>query len=108
MNIHIAKNRYTNSLLVLMLGSAIAHMILLFLRALASGDWHVLNYIHILDIDWFVPGLLAGFGGDIVADTTAQTHIVKVLEKPVSPAIVADIMHDILRMGGKTAARFSE
>ncbi len=52
--------------------------------------------------------LTTGFGGDVVADTTAHTHIVRVLEKPVSPAIVADIMHDILRMGGKTAARFSE
>jgi len=41
-------------------------------------------------------------------DTTAHTHIVKVLEKPVSPAIIADIMHEILRTGGKTVARFSE
>ncbi len=52
--------------------------------------------------------LTTGFGGDVVADTTAHTHIVRVLGKPVSPAIVADIMHEILRTGGKTAARFSE
>ena len=62
-----------------MLGSAIAHMILLFLRALASGDWHVLNYIHILDIDWFVPGLLAGFGGDIVSWAIAGCLYVLIL-----------------------------
>jgi signal transduction histidine kinase/CheY-like chemotaxis protein len=52
--------------------------------------------------------LTTGFGGDVVADATAHTHIVKVLEKPVSPGIVNDIMHEILRAGGKTAARFSE
>ena len=52
--------------------------------------------------------LTTGFGGDVVADTTAHTHIVKVLEKPVSPGIVNDIMHEILRPGGKTASRFSE
>jgi len=52
--------------------------------------------------------LTTGFGGDVVVDTTAHTHIVKVLEKPVSPAIIADIMHEILRTGGKTVARFSE
>ena len=52
--------------------------------------------------------LTTGFGGDVVADTTARTHIVKVLEKPVSPGVVADIMHEILRAEGKTAARFSE
>jgi CheY-like chemotaxis protein len=52
--------------------------------------------------------LTTGFGGDVVADTTTHTHIVKVLEKPVSPAIVADLMHEILRTKGKTAERFSE
>ncbi len=52
--------------------------------------------------------LTTGFGGDVVTNTTAHTHIVRVLEKPVSPAIVADIMHEILRTGGKTASRFSE
>jgi signal transduction histidine kinase/ActR/RegA family two-component response regulator len=52
--------------------------------------------------------LTTGFGGDVVADTTAHTHILKVLEKPVSPAIVADIMHGILQTRGKTTARFSE
>jgi signal transduction histidine kinase/CheY-like chemotaxis protein len=52
--------------------------------------------------------LTTGFGGDVVADTTAHTHIVRVLEKPVSTGIVNDIMHEILRPGGKTASRFSE
>lgn len=67
MNIYILKNKYLNALFVFMLGSAIIHMVLLFLRALVSGDWHVLNYIHIIDVDWFVPGLPAGFGGDIAS-----------------------------------------
>ena len=52
--------------------------------------------------------LTTGFGGDVVADTTTHTHIVKVLEKPISPAIVTGLMHEILRPGGKTEARFSE
>jgi len=52
--------------------------------------------------------LTTGFGGDVIADTTAHTHIVRVLEKPVSPGIVNDIMHEILRPGGNTASRFSE
>jgi hypothetical protein len=67
MNIHIAKNKYFNSLLILMLGSAIVHMALLFVWALMFGQWNVLNYISILNLDWFVPGLLAGFGGDVVS-----------------------------------------
>jgi hypothetical protein len=67
MNIHIAKNKYLNSLLVLMLGSAIVHMVLLSMRALVWGDWHVLNYIHILDIDWFIPGLFAAPAGDAIS-----------------------------------------
>jgi DNA-binding NtrC family response regulator len=51
--------------------------------------------------------LTTGFGGEVVTDTTT-THILKVLEKPISPAIVTGLMHEILRPGGKTEARFSE
>ena len=38
--------------------------------------------------------ITTGFGGDVVAEATAHTHIVRVLEKPVSPGIVNDIMHE--------------
>jgi DNA-binding NtrC family response regulator len=52
--------------------------------------------------------LTTGFGGDVVADATTQTHILRVLEKPVPPGIVTGIVHEILRTGGKTAARLPE
>jgi hypothetical protein len=63
-----------------MLGSAIIHMILLILRTLASGDWHALNYVHILDVDWFVPGFLAGFGGDVVSWVIAGVLYLAILK----------------------------
>ena len=52
--------------------------------------------------------LATGFGGDVVADTTNHTHILKVLEKPISPNVVADIMHEILRPADKTAAHMAK
>jgi nitrogen-specific signal transduction histidine kinase/ActR/RegA family two-component response regulator len=48
--------------------------------------------------------LTTGFGGDVVAEATTQTHILKVLEKPVPPGMVTEIMHEILRPGGKTVS----
>jgi signal transduction histidine kinase/ActR/RegA family two-component response regulator len=52
--------------------------------------------------------LTTGFGGDVVADAITNTHVLKVLEKPVPPGIVTDIVHEILRAGGKTAAHSPE
>lgn len=67
MNIHIVKNKYLNAFLILLLISAVIHFILLLGRALFFGDWQALNYIHILDIDWYVPGLLAGAAGEAIS-----------------------------------------
>jgi signal transduction histidine kinase/ActR/RegA family two-component response regulator len=52
--------------------------------------------------------LTTGFGGDVVANAITHTHILKVLEKPVPPSIVADVVQEILRTRGKTAAPLPE
>lgn len=58
MNIKLVKNRYINALLILVLFSAAVHMLVLFFVAITSGDFYVLNYFNILDIDYLVPGIL--------------------------------------------------
>jgi hypothetical protein len=80
MNIRLAKNKYLNSFLVLLLVSAVIHFILLVSKTLATGDLHVLNFFHILDIDWFAPGLSAGFGGDIISWITAGILYIAILK----------------------------
>jgi len=51
MNIKIVKNKYLNSLFIMMLLSASAHMLILFFLALRRGDLYILNYFNILDLD---------------------------------------------------------
>lgn len=65
MKIKIADNKYLNALFVLMLGSAIAHMALLFGFAVAERDWYLLNYFRILDLDRLFPNIPGNFAGDI-------------------------------------------
>jgi len=55
MNIKIVKNKYLNSLFIMMLLSASAHMLILFYLAFARGDLYILNYFNILDIDILFP-----------------------------------------------------
>ncbi len=57
MNIRIVKNRYLNSLFILMLFSASAHMLILFFLALSRGDLYILNYFNILDLDILFPAI---------------------------------------------------
>lgn len=64
MNIKISKNKYLNALFILMLLSAIVHMIILFFFAIKEGDIYVLNYFNILDIDFFFPNLFNSFVGN--------------------------------------------
>jgi signal transduction histidine kinase/ActR/RegA family two-component response regulator len=52
--------------------------------------------------------LATGFGGEVVANTTLHTRILRVLEKPVSPGMVAGIVHEVLQAGGKTAPPLPE
>ncbi len=55
MNVKIVKNKYLNSLFILMLFSASAHMLTLFYLAFARGDLYILNYFNILDLDILFP-----------------------------------------------------
>ncbi|MDO8486365.1 MAG: hypothetical protein Q7S77_01545 [Candidatus Staskawiczbacteria bacterium] len=65
MNIKIVKNKYLNSLFVLMLFSAVIHMLVLFYSAITSGNFYLLNYFNILDLDLFLPGVFNNFTGDV-------------------------------------------
>ena len=67
MNIRVVKNKYINTLFLLMLFSAIVHMLILFYVTITTGNLYVLNYFNILDIDYFVPDLVNGFWGNIFA-----------------------------------------
>ena len=64
-NIKIVKNKYINALFVLMLFSAVVHMLVVFYLALASGDLYIVNYFNILDLDLFYPNIFNSFGGNI-------------------------------------------
>ena len=55
MDIKIVKNKYLNSLFLLMLFSAGVHMLILFFLALSRGDLYMLNYFNILDLDILFP-----------------------------------------------------
>ncbi len=51
MNIHIVQNKYINSLFILMLLSAVVHLLVLCFLAVRSNAWYLLNYFYIIDID---------------------------------------------------------
>lgn len=57
MKIQIVKNKYLNALFVLMLFSAVAHMLILIFIALKTSDVYVLNYFNILDLDILFPAI---------------------------------------------------
>jgi len=65
MNIKIVKNKYINTLFILMLFSAIVHMLVVFYSALTSRDLYVVNYFNILDLDLFYPNIFNSFIGNI-------------------------------------------
>ena len=52
MNIKIVKNKYLNSLLLMMLFSATVHMLILFYISVMTGNFYILNYFKILDINY--------------------------------------------------------
>ena len=65
MKIQIVKNKYLNSLLLLMLVSAIIHMVILFGLAIVSGSFYFLNYFKIIAVDSFYPNIFNSFAGNI-------------------------------------------
>ena len=65
MKIKIVKNKYVNALLLLMLFSAVTHMIVALCFVLLSGDFYILNFFNIIDIDLFYPNIFNSFSGNI-------------------------------------------
>lgn len=51
----IVKNKYVNSLLLLMLFTAGIHMLILLFVAFSRGDLYILNYFNIVDLDILLP-----------------------------------------------------
>ena len=70
MPIIIVKNKYLNALLLLMLFSAIIHMVVLFYITISAGNIYLLNYFNILSLDYFSPGIFDNLGGNIIATVT--------------------------------------
>lgn len=67
MKIQIVKNKYINSLLLLMLASAAVHVIILFFISVGTGNLYVLNYFNILSISYFIPNFLNSIFGDFIS-----------------------------------------
>ena len=65
MNIKIVKNKYINALFILMLFSAIVHMLIIFYSALTLGDLYIINYFNILDLDALYPEAFNSFIGNV-------------------------------------------
>jgi len=66
MDIKIVKNKYANTVFLLMLFSASVHMIILFFLSFARGDLYILNYFNILDLDILFPTIFKNnFVGNI-------------------------------------------
>lgn len=65
MNIKIVKNKYINALFILMLFSAIIHMLVVFFAVVISGDLYLINYFNILGADLFYPDAFNNFFGNI-------------------------------------------
>jgi hypothetical protein len=77
--ITIVKNKYLNTLLLLMLFSAVAHMVVVLFIAVV--DWNVaaLNYFQIINLDYFFPVLSSGFWSDIAAAATVAALYIIIL-----------------------------
>lgn len=77
MNIKIVKNKYLNALFLLMLFSAIVHMIILFFLAITQQNTSLINYFNILNISYFLPQLAGSFQQDVVSFVfTAAIYLV--------------------------------
>lgn len=85
MNVKIVKNKYLNSLFVLMLFSASVHMLILFYLAFARGDLYILNYFNILDLDILFPLIFKndflGNLGSLIFMVLSYFFILKVYNK---------------------------
>jgi uncharacterized membrane protein len=71
MKIQIVKNKYLNALFLLMLFSAIVHMIILFYLAIVNGNFYIVNYFNILSIGSFFPNIFNSFWGNVFSVVVA-------------------------------------
>lgn len=67
MNIQIVKNKYLNSLFVLMLFSAIIHVSILIFSVLKTGDMYLINFFSIVGVDILIPNFLNSLLGNILS-----------------------------------------
>ncbi|OGZ63148.1 MAG: hypothetical protein A2639_03040 [Candidatus Staskawiczbacteria bacterium RIFCSPHIGHO2_01_FULL_34_27] len=65
MNIKIIKNKYINTLFILMLFSASVHMLIIFLFFIKVKNIYTLNYFNILDLDLFYNNIFNSLTGNI-------------------------------------------
>lgn len=80
MNLKIVQNKYVNALLLLMLGSAIIHMVILVLVAAKTGNLYLLNYFNILDIDLLFAAAFNTAVGNVLAMAVAVAMYVIILK----------------------------
>lgn len=81
MAVNIVKNKYLNALLILMLFSAIVHMLVLFIVAVISQDMYMLNYFNILDLDLFYPNVFNSPAGNIFSGLIVVAIYLFILKK---------------------------
>lgn len=63
----IIRNKYVNALLILMLFSAVLHMLIVAYIALATGNIYVLNYFNVLSLTYFFPTGFNSFWGNVLS-----------------------------------------
>lgn len=79
MKVRIVKNKYLNALFLLMLFSAIVHMLILFYFFAISRDIYTLNYFNILDVDIFLPNIFNSTVGNIFSVLVALSIYIVIL-----------------------------
>lgn len=63
----IAKNRYLDALLKLILLSAIVHLVLLAILVFINKDITILNYFNVIDLDLFFPNIAHGILSQVLS-----------------------------------------
>ena len=67
---NIAKNRFLDALLKLMLLSAIVHAVLVVIFSFLTKDLEFLNYFYIIGLNLFFPNISMGITGQILSAAT--------------------------------------
>jgi uncharacterized membrane protein len=67
MKITIVKNKYLNALFILMLFTAIVHLLILAYLSIKDANIYIMNYFKILNIDSFIPNYMNSVSGNIIS-----------------------------------------